>query len=303
MSSDPNRPRPRSSKKRRAVQSGAGSRAGARATARGGAPGRVRAGTATPPSGGIPGVWLAIGAVAVFVVGVLLASGTIGGPGGAKPSSAVTGSLSIPSAAARGQNCPTTQPAPMPAGERHLVTISTAKGEIDIEVDGSLGPQAAGNFAALVSCKFYDGIAFHRLVPGFVIQGGDPEGTGGGGPGYEFPDDPVTTPYVRGTVAMANAGPDTNGSQFFIVLADQNPLSPNYSIFGKVTKGMEVVDAIAAMPNSGAPNNQALQPVAMDSVTIGPALAASPSGSVAPSASSASSPGTAPSQPSSPNPS
>jgi len=126
---------------------------------------------------------------------------------------------------------------------------------------------AAGNFVALASCGFFNGLVFHRLVPGFVIQGGDPTGTGTGGPGYQFADDPVTVPYVRGVVAMANSGANTNGSQFFIVLADAS-LPPNYSIFGRVTSGMEAVDAIAALPNSGAPDNAALNPVSMDKVTV-----------------------------------
>ena len=120
---------------------------------------------------------------------------------------------------------------------------------------------------ALAECGFYDGVVFHRLVPGFVIQGGDPTGTGSGGPGYEFPNDPVSVAYDRGVVAMANAGVDTNGSQFFIVLA-ANALEPNYSVFGRVTSGMETVDAIAAMPNSGGRENRALEPVAMTSVTV-----------------------------------
>ena len=117
---------------------------------------------------------------------------------------------------------------------------------------------------------------FHRLVPGFVIQGGDgqygrtpnvdPSKVGQGGPGYTFAHDAVSVPYTRGTVAMANSGPDTNGSQFFIVLAD-NGLPPNYSVFGHVASGMATVDAIAAMPNSGGPANAALDPVPMTTVT------------------------------------
>ncbi|TAK01258.1 MAG: peptidylprolyl isomerase [Chloroflexota bacterium] len=163
--------------------------------------------------------------------------------------------------------CPTSAPDPLPAGETRTVTITTAKGTIEIKVEADLGPLAAGNFVALAGCGFYEGVVFHRLVPGFVIQGGDPTGTGGGGPGYEFPNDPVNVPYARGVVAMANAGVDTNGSQFFIVLADSG-LAPNYSVFGRVTAGMDVVDVIAAMPNSGGQANAALEPVAMDSVTV-----------------------------------
>jgi cyclophilin family peptidyl-prolyl cis-trans isomerase len=157
----------------------------------------------------------------------------------------------------------------MAAGQKRVVTIETAKGKIEITVEANLGPLAAGNFVALASCGFFDGLVFHRLVPGFVIQGGDPTGTGSGGPGYSFADDPVTVPYARGVVAMANSGPNTNGSQFFIVLADAG-LDPNYSVFGRVTSGMDAVDAIAAMPNAGSPTNAALTPVAMDKVTVAP---------------------------------
>jgi cyclophilin family peptidyl-prolyl cis-trans isomerase len=156
----------------------------------------------------------------------------------------------------------------MAANDSATVTIETAKGAIVIKVEGNLGPNAAGNFVALAACGFYQGIVFHRLAPGFVIQGGDPLGNGRGDPGYKFADDPVTVPYTRGTVAMANAGPNTNGSQFFICLGDLTTLAPNYSVFGRVASGMEVVDAIAAMPNSGEPENAALQPVAMTKVTI-----------------------------------
>ena len=189
------------------------------------------------------------------------ASGSAVAPGSAAPASAPAGS-----GTASG-TCPTSAPPPLPAGQKRLVTIQTSKGTIAITVEADLGPKAAGNFVALASCGFYKGLVFHRLVPGFVIQGGDPKGTGAGGPGYQFADDPVTVPYTRGVVAMANAGPDTNGSQFFIVLADSS-LAPTYSVFGRVTSGMEAVDAIAAMPNSGAPDNTALNPVGMDKVTV-----------------------------------
>jgi peptidyl-prolyl cis-trans isomerase B (cyclophilin B) len=171
--------------------------------------------------------------------------------------------------------CPTSQPDPLPAGKNRIVTIETSKGSIQITVSGNLAPIAAGNFVALATCGFYDGVVFHRLVPGFVIQGGDPKGNGTGGPGYTIADDPVTARYQRGTVAMARtSAPNSQGSQFFIVLddgagavlADAN----TYAIFGSVTLGMEAVDAIAAMPNSGEPNNAALQPVAMTKVTVSP---------------------------------
>ncbi|MEA2547328.1 MAG: hypothetical protein QOI09_2601, partial [Chloroflexota bacterium] len=141
------------------------------------------------------------------------------------------------------------------------------KGPIVMDLDPRLAPTTVNHFVVQARAGFYDGLTFHRVVPGFVIQGGDPTGTGSGGPGYQFADDPVTVPYVRGVMAMANSGPNTNGSQFFIVLADAS-LAPNYSVFGRVTSGMEAVDAIAALPNSGAPDNAALNPVSMDKVTV-----------------------------------
>lgn len=123
------------------------------------------------------------------------------------------------------------------------VLIVTPKGNIEIELFAD-APIASSNFISLISKKFYDGLTFHRRVEGFVIQGGDPNGTGSGGPGYKFKDETVTRDYERGIVAMANSGPNTNGSQFFIMLAD-TPLPKQYTIFGQVLLGMEVVDKIA----------------------------------------------------------
>jgi len=120
--------------------------------------------------------------------------------------------------------------------------IKTEKGDIVFEFFTD-APLAASNFIFLASDGFYDGVIFHRREEGFVIQGGDPLGTGVGGPGYTFPDEPVARSYGRGIVAMANSGPDTNGSQFFIMLADSS-LPPQYTIFGRVVEGMDIVDAI-----------------------------------------------------------
>ena len=185
---------------------------------------------------------------------------------GSPAGSPAAGSPAAGSPAAEG-SCPTAPPEPLPAGETREVTIETDQGDIVIEVDADLGPLAAGNFVALAECGFYDGIVFHRILPGFVIQGGDPTGTGSGGPGYEFPNDPVAVPYERGVVAMANAGRDTNGSQFFIVL-DEAGLPPDYSVFGRVTSGMEIADEIAAGPSTGGQAGQALEPVTMNRVTV-----------------------------------
>lgn len=133
----------------------------------------------------------------------------------------------------------------------YRATLHTNKGDIELELDAARSPQAVNNFVFLAKEGFYDGVIFHRVVPGFVIQGGDPTGTGTGGPGYKFRDElEGTGAYSRGTLAMANAGPNTNGSQFFICLADVG-LPHAYTIFGEVVSGMEAVDAIAAEPRAG----------------------------------------------------
>ena len=121
--------------------------------------------------------------------------------------------------------CPTAQPAALAAGETRTVTIATDLGTMTLKIEADLSPIAAGNFVALADCGFYDGVVFHRVVPRFVIQGGDPTGTGTGGPGYTIQDEPVTTQYSRGTVAMARTqAPNSVGSQFFIVLDDEAAL-------------------------------------------------------------------------------
>ena len=119
--------------------------------------------------------------------------------------------------------------------------IKTNKGEIHLDLNPAEAPMTVNNFVTLARDGYYDGVTFHRVVPRFVIQGGDPTGTGSGGPGYKFQDEAVKRPYKAGTVAMANAGPHTNGSQFFICLEDQPGLPPNYTIFGDTVAGMDVV--------------------------------------------------------------
>jgi cyclophilin family peptidyl-prolyl cis-trans isomerase len=130
----------------------------------------------------------------------------------------------------------------------YSAVLDTNHGEITIDLDGGRAPLAVNNFVFLAREGYYDDVVFHRVIPGFVAQGGDPTGTGRGGPGYRFRDE-LDGPggYGRGTVAMANAGPNTNGSQFFICLADVG-LPHSYTIFGSVTSGMEAVDSIAAVP-------------------------------------------------------
>jgi peptidyl-prolyl cis-trans isomerase B (cyclophilin B) len=130
-------------------------------------------------------------------------------------------------------------------GTIYEVTLDTARGPIEMDLDPRLAPVTVNHFVSQSRAGFYDGLTFHRVVPGFVIQGGDPEGSGRGGPGYKFADEPVKAEYTLGAVAMANAGPDTNGSQFFICIDDcTTKLQPLYNLFGYVTSGIETAQSI-----------------------------------------------------------
>jgi peptidyl-prolyl cis-trans isomerase B (cyclophilin B) len=125
-------------------------------------------------------------------------------------------------------------------------TLHTNHGPIEVELFADDAPKTVGNFTKLAGEGFYDGVIFHRVIPDFMIQGGDPTGTGTGGPGYTFEDEFNDHPVERGALAMANAGPNTNGSQFFIVTADACPwLDGKHTVFGRVTGGMEAVDTIS----------------------------------------------------------
>jgi cyclophilin family peptidyl-prolyl cis-trans isomerase len=227
---------------------------------------------------------LTLGVVVVVIVAagalLILRPGGVGTGGAAASPSASAGAEASaggsPASAASG--CPTSQPAALPAGQTRTVTLTTPKGTMAIKIVADLSPIAAGNFVALASCHFYDNTPFHRtptLADGtpFVIQGGDPTGTGTGGPGYTIQDEPVTTPYKRGTVAMARSTtPNSVGSQFFIVLDDKDGAvlgSPqganNYQIIGTVTSGMEAADAIfAASAGVELPPN----PIRMTTATV-----------------------------------
>jgi len=135
-------------------------------------------------------------------------------------------------------------PPPMTINTAHhfLVTMTTSKGTITLCLDPQLAPNTVNNFVFLTRNQFYDGLKFHRVEPSFVIQGGDPLGTGKGGPGYQFNDEPVLGAYTAGAVAMANSGPNTNGSQFFICTVDDTKkLAKSYNLFGYVQSGMDVV--------------------------------------------------------------
>lgn len=174
-------------------------------------------------------------------------------------------------------------PGILPADQvnKKRILIKTNQGDMVVELDHTKGPRAASNFLTLAKAGFYNGTIFHRVIPGFMIQGGDPTGTGMGGPGYEFENDAVTglpekqfnmqgqqfnAPYYAdGVLAMANAGRDTNGSQFFVMVADY-PLPPDYSIFGRIVEGLDVAKKIANLPRNGQdrPNEE----VKMLSVTV-----------------------------------
>jgi cyclophilin family peptidyl-prolyl cis-trans isomerase len=128
-------------------------------------------------------------------------------------------------------------------------TIHTNHGAIEVELFDEDAPKTVENFTTLARKGFYDGVTFHRVIPDFMIQGGDPTGTGSGGPGYQFEDEQNDHSVVRGVLAMANAGPNTNGSQFFVVTADAAPwLDGKHTVFGRVTSGMDVVDRISELP-------------------------------------------------------
>jgi cyclophilin family peptidyl-prolyl cis-trans isomerase len=156
-------------------------------------------------------------------------------------------------------------------------TIATELGDIEIELYDQSAPKAAGNFVDLARKGFYDDVVFHRVIPGFVAQAGDGQygkkaslergRVGTGGPGYKFEDEKVQGDYVRGALAMANAGPNTNGSQFFICHQDlTGKLPKNYTLFGQVTRGMDVVDKIVGAPRDS--RDLPADPVAMTSVTV-----------------------------------
>jgi cyclophilin family peptidyl-prolyl cis-trans isomerase len=210
--------------------------------------------------------------LAVLAVAACSSSSTPSGSGPA-PTPGTSSESTVATASPAGSHVgpPKATPLPTapaePAGDGTKVRLDTAAGTIVIELYTKSAPVAAENFATLAVAGFYDGVVFHRILPGFMIQGGDPTGTGGGGPGYAFPDEPFAGEYTRGTVAMANAGPNTNGSQFFILVADY-PLPHNYTIFGHVTSGMDVVDRIVAGPRGGPRNDRALEPVAITRASV-----------------------------------
>src|ERR671936_985985 len=146
-------------------------------------------------------------------------------------------------------------------------TMHTNHGPVEIEFFDEDAPNTVENFRKLSADGFFDGLTFHRVIPDFMIQGGDPQGTGSGGPGYTFEDEINQHKVVRGALAMANAGPDTNGSQFFLVTAEATPwLDGKHTVFGRVTNGMDVVDAISAVETDA--NDKPREPVTIERVEL-----------------------------------
>ena len=146
-------------------------------------------------------------------------------------------------------------------------TLHTNHGAIELELFDGEAPKTVENFRALAGDGFYDGVVFHRVIPDFMIQGGDPTGTGMGGPGYTFEDEFNDHGVVRGALAMANAGPNTNGSQFFIVTAEATPwLDGKHTVFGQVTNGMDVVDTISQLDTDA--NDKPREPVLIERVEL-----------------------------------
>lgn len=153
----------------------------------------------------------------------------------------------------------------------YTAVIITNKGDMELNLLAAEAPVTVNNFIFLAREGFYNGVIFHRIIRDFMVQTGDPVGNGTGGPGYRFADEPVTRGYTRGIVAMANAGPNTNGSQFFIVHASDAGLPPNYTIFGEVTEGIDTLDAIANTPvgpNARGELSSPLEIVRIESIEI-----------------------------------
>jgi cyclophilin family peptidyl-prolyl cis-trans isomerase len=158
------------------------------------------------------------------------------------------------------------------AEKSYTATIETSAGTLGVEFYAKDAPKTVNNFVFLARAGYYENTPFHRIIDGFVVQGGDPTGTGTGGPGYRFEDEPIAKDYEKGTLAMANAGPNTNGSQFFICTADlRGRLPKNYTIFGKVTSGMDVVDKLNKTPvkaSRGGEKSSPIDPVTLVSVKV-----------------------------------
>ncbi len=238
--------------------------------------------TETPKGGNAPG-GLAATAQAIASAAPAGAASTAQAvastvPGGAAVVASQVPAASVaantPDVASRNNKYKAPPPVTIDKAKKYTATIVTNKGTMKAELYADTAPVTVNNFVFLANDHFYDGVVFHRIVAGFVIQGGDPTGTGTGGPGYRFPDEPIPAnrTYDKGVLAMANSGKNTNGSQFFICLDQAKAqLQKLYTIFGKVTEGLDVVDKIAATPtrpDSRGEKSVPTERVFMQSVTI-----------------------------------
>ncbi|MGI8689687.1 MAG: peptidylprolyl isomerase [Thermomicrobiales bacterium] len=239
--------------------------------------------TETPKAGNAPGglagtVQAAASAVPAGAASTAQAIASAIPGGAAAAASQVPASAAANTADVASRNGKYKSPPPMTIdkAKKYTATIATNKGTMKADLFVDTAPITVNNFVFLANDHFYDGVIFHRIVAGFVIQGGDPTGTGTGGPGYKFPDEPIPANrnYEKGTLAMANSGPNTNGSQFFICvdnLTAKGALPKQYNIFGKVTEGLDVIDKILAVPRTAGSDGAQSKPtekVFMESVTI-----------------------------------
>jgi cyclophilin family peptidyl-prolyl cis-trans isomerase len=176
-----------------------------------------------------------------------------------------------PFGGAKGKQWNAPPPMTIDPGRRYSATLRTSEGDLIVDLLAEAAPGTVNNFVFLAREGYYDGVPFHRIIKDFMVQTGDPTGTGAGGPGYRFEDEPVRLRYTKGIVAMANAGPNTNGSQFFIVHGREVQLPPSYTIFGRVREGLEALDKIAETPVAAARGGERSKPqreVRLESVSI-----------------------------------
>ncbi len=266
--------------------SGTVSAAGGTVAAAGGTVASGAATQAPAVAGGLASTAQALASQNPGLIGTVQAAGSaVVATGQAAGSAAVaTGVVSGSAAAAAGSDPASRNnkyqgrmpPMTIDRAKKYVATITTNKGVMRAELYADTAPISVNNFVFLANEKFYDNVIFHRIVAGFVIQGGDPTGSGMGGPGYRFMDEPVpaTRNYERGTLAMANSGPNTNGSQFFVCLDSltaQMKLPKMYNLFGKVTEGLDTLDKILAVPRTRGGDGAMSSPterVFMQSVTI-----------------------------------
>jgi cyclophilin family peptidyl-prolyl cis-trans isomerase len=211
-------------------------------------------------------------ALPALLAGLILAAVLAGCGAGPRPTATALPATAVPAArpgspaASPASAKPKSYAAPPPltidVNKQYVATIKTTMGDIKVQLDAKNAPATVNNFIFLARDGFYDGTPFHRIIKGFMIQGGDPTGTGTGGPGYKFNDETPKGGYDVGSIAMANSGPNTNGSQFFICEGDQcKTLPPSYNLFGKVVDGIDVVHKIAAVSVTTGSDGQPSKPL------------------------------------------